>query len=128
MATASKDPSTQVGAVCVDSKKRVLGVGFNGFSRNTKDDTRLHKRELKYKMVIHAEDNCLSNCSSDTEGATMYVTHPCCLPCCGKLDQYGIKRVVFAEPVGEFASRWNLDETKEYLRELGIEFSIFRRT
>jgi len=31
VATWSKDPSTQVGAVTVGSKKEVLSQGFNGF-------------------------------------------------------------------------------------------------
>lgn len=127
VARASKDPSTKVGAVCVDNKKRVLGVGFNGFSRNTLDDYRLNIREKKYKMIIHGEHNCLMNCTGSTEGATMYITHPPCVHCCGILDQYGIKRVVFEEPHGEFAKRWNLQETLEYLKELGISSKTYRR-
>lgn len=127
VATFSKDPSTKVGAVCVDSKKRVLGVGFNGFSRNTEDDSRLNIREQKYKMILHGEHNCLMNCSSSTEGATMYVTHPCCNHCCAIMDQYGIKRVVFEEPNAEFKTRWNLSETLKYLDELGIEVSMYKR-
>jgi len=127
VATFSKDPSTQVGAVCVDSKKRVLGVGFNGFSRNTEDDSRLNIREQKYKMILHGEHNCLMNCSGNTEGATMYVTHPCCNHCCAIMDQYGIKRVVFEEPSPEFKTRWDLSETLKYLDELGIEVSMYKR-
>ena len=30
VATWSKDPSSQVGAVIVDDKKRIVSVGFNG--------------------------------------------------------------------------------------------------
>ena len=127
IATASKDPSTRVGAVCVDDKNRVRGIGFNGFSRGTSDDNRLNIREQKYKMVIHAEHNCLINCTSDVNGCTMYVTHPPCLHCCAIMDQYGIKRVVFEEPKPEFASRWNLRDTVEYLKELNIEVSSYRR-
>lgn len=127
VATYSKDPSTCVGAVCVDKKNRVLGIGFNGLSRNTKDDNRLNIREEKYKRIIHAEHNCLMNCSGDVAGATMYVTHPPCLHCCAILDQYEIARVVFEEPKPEFASRWNLGDTVEYLKELNIEVSSYRR-
>lgn len=124
----SKDPSTQIGAVCVDKYNRVLGIGFNGFSRNTKDDQRLNIREKKYKMVIHAEHNCLMNCAADVRDAIIYVTKPPCLHCCAIMDQYGIAKVCFEEPDPQFASRWNLNDTREYLEELGIEYSVFRRT
>jgi len=127
VATFSKDPSTKIGAVCADSKNRVLGVGYNGFSRNSKDDERLSVRETKYKLVIHAEHNCLMNCTSPTEGATVYVTLPPCLHCCGILDQHGISRVVFAQPSPDFNRRWNMQETIEYLEELGIEVTTYRR-
>ena len=127
VATFSKDPSTQIGAVCVDSKKRVRGVGFNGFSRNTEDDHRLDDRPTKYKMVIHAEHNCLMNCTAGTEGATIYVTLPPCLHCCAILDQHGISRVVFAQPSQDFNQRWNMQETVDYLKELGIEVTTYRR-
>ena len=33
VATWSKDPSTQVGAVLVDRRMRVIGMGYNGFPR-----------------------------------------------------------------------------------------------
>jgi deoxycytidylate deaminase len=54
----SKDPSTQVGAVTVGSKKEVLSQGFNGFPRNINDtDERYNNRATKYKFVVHAEMN-----------------------------------------------------------------------
>jgi dCMP deaminase len=127
VATFSKDPSTKIGAVCVDSKNRLKGLGYNGFSRNTADDERLHDRPTKYKMVIHAEHNCLMNCTGGTEGATMYVTLPPCLHCCAILDQHGISRVVFAQPSQDFNQRWNMQETVDYLKELGIEVTTYRR-
>ncbi|VVM20888.1 dCMP deaminase (EC [uncultured Gammaproteobacteria bacterium] len=47
VSTWSKDPSTQVGAVTVGSKKEVLSQGFNGFPRNINDtDERYNNREL----------------------------------------------------------------------------------
>ena len=33
----SQDPSTKVGAVIVDSQKRVVSMGYNGFPRGIKD-------------------------------------------------------------------------------------------
>ena len=37
VATWSKDPSTQVGAVIVDSAKRIVSVGFNGAPRGVQE-------------------------------------------------------------------------------------------
>ena len=53
----SKDPSTQVGAVIVDSNNRVVSVGYNGFPQGISDDYRLDNRETKYKMILPAECN-----------------------------------------------------------------------
>jgi deoxycytidylate deaminase len=34
----SKDPSTQVGACIVNSDRRIVGIGYNGFPRGCSDD------------------------------------------------------------------------------------------
>jgi hypothetical protein len=44
------------------------------------------------------------------------------------LKQAGISKVVFEEPTGAFKSRWNLDETLNYLKELEIEAIGYRRS
>ncbi|NCA14162.1 MAG: hypothetical protein EBS89_08535, partial [Proteobacteria bacterium] len=60
VSTASKDPSTKVGAVIVDAERRVVSVGYNGLPRGVEDsEERLHNREVKYKMIIHAERNAI---------------------------------------------------------------------
>ena len=40
VATWSKDPNTQVGAVVVGSKGQILSQGYNGFPRGIKDSNR----------------------------------------------------------------------------------------
>ena len=37
-AKRSKDPNTQVGACIVDSNKKIVGVGYNGFPIDCDDD------------------------------------------------------------------------------------------
>lgn len=37
-AMRSKDPSTQVGACIVNSEKRIVGMGYNGFPAGCSDD------------------------------------------------------------------------------------------
>ena len=124
----SKDPSTQVGAVIADKDNRMIGLGYNGFPRGVVDDHRLQDREQKYKLVIHAEENAILNSTATTHGCTIFSSHPPCLHCAGMLKQAGIARVVFEEPTGAFKSRWNLDETLNYLKELEIEAIGYRRS
>ena len=77
IATCSKDPSTGVGAVIVDSKNRIVSVGFNGFPRAVCDsDEALFDRDEKLRRTIHAEENALLFAGRPVEGCTIYVTHP----------------------------------------------------
>lgn len=94
VAQRSKDPSTKVGAVIVDAKKRTVGSGYNGFPRGVKDlAVRYENREIKYPMVIHAEVNAILN-AAYTEGCTLYCTHFPCPRCAGIIIQAGIVRIV----------------------------------
>lgn len=120
VSTASKDPSTQVGAVLADSSNRVLSVGFNGFPRGISDDSRLHDRETKYQMVVHAEVNALMF-ARETAGSTLY-TCPFmpCSNCAALIVQAGVKRVV--APYND-NPRWAMSFklTRIILREAGVE-------
>jgi len=92
----SKDPSTKVGAVIVNDRLQVVGMGYNGFPRGTSDSGALYEdRERKYLRVVHAEVNAVLNATQSCMGATVYVTHPCCAQCMGVLIQAGVLRVVF---------------------------------
>ena len=95
VSTWSKDPSTQVGAVIVDSSRKVVSLGYNGFPIGVSDDFRLDNREIKYKMVVHAECNALLCASTDLTNCAMY-TYPFmpCPKCAGMIIQSGIKRIV----------------------------------
>jgi dCMP deaminase len=94
ISTRSKDPSTQVGAVLVDSQRRVVSVGFNGFPKGTSDAPALYlDREEKYRRVLHAECNAIL--FADRPGDTLYVTHPPCSQCMAMAIQHGVSRVVY---------------------------------
>ncbi len=98
VASFSKDPSTQVGAVIVDDDKRVISIGYNGFPKGVKDDNRLDNRELKYEMIVHAEANALLFANAPVKGCTIY-TWPFqpCSRCASLIIQAGIRRVVSVE-------------------------------
>lgn len=104
----SKDPSTKVGAVIVDGDKRVVSIGYNGFPIGINDDDdKLNNRELKYKMIIHAECNALMFANTNLVGYTIY-TYPFmpCPKCASMIVQSGIARVVSYE---NKISRWEDD-------------------
>lgn len=97
VASWSKDPSTKVGAVIVDDKRRILGTGYNGFPRGVRDDAeRYADRPTKYAMTMHAEANAILNAIKSVEGATIYCTHAPCSECVKLIIQAGIGRVVCA--------------------------------
>lgn len=107
VATASKDPSTQVGCVIVNPARQIVSTGFNGFPRGVDDDqARYADRATKYLMVQHAEANAVLQASGDVRGGTAYVTHPPCAQCAGALIQAGIARIVTVEPNAALAERF----------------------
>jgi len=95
VATWSKDPSTQVGCVLVNSKRQVVGMGYNGFPRGVEDGKeRYGDRPTKYEMVVHAEANALLNAVGSVEGCLAYVTHRPCASCSGLLIQSGVRSII----------------------------------
>lgn len=93
---ASKDPSTKVGAILTDTKRRVISVGYNGQAQGIADtEERLHNRELKYLTTIHGEVNCIIFSQRDLSGCTLFTTPflPCSV-CASIVIQSGICRVV----------------------------------
>lgn len=97
----SKDPNTQVGACIVNSDKKIVGVGYNGFPIGCSDDDLPWMREgewldTKYPYVCHAELNAILNSSLPSlKGATLYVALFPCNECAKAIIQVGIKKVVY---------------------------------
>jgi len=101
-AKRSKDPNTQVGACVVNSRKRIIGIGYNGFPTGCSDDSLPWSREgdfldTKYPYVCHAEMNAITNSSNKPEldGASLYVSLFPCNECAKLIVQVGIREVVY---------------------------------
>ena len=126
ISTASKDPSTKVGAVIVDGKNRIVSVGYNGFPVGIEDtEERLNNREIKYKIVIHAERNSLLFAKGSVENCTIY-TWPFmpCSVCAGMIIQSGISRVVsFKSENPRWEEEFKL--SKELFTESGVKLALF---
>ena len=124
--TRSKDPSTKVGSIIVDKNYNTLSTGYNGLPRGVEDSAeRLENREIKYKCILHAEENAILSGTNDRnfEGGTIY-TWPLapCSNCASKIIQVGIKRVVFLrhEPRDNFG----FDLDIEMFNEAGVEWHV----
>lgn len=120
----SKDPSTQCGAVIVDERRRIVGIGYNGFPRDV-DDTawRYADRAIKYRFVVHAEANAILNANSKLEGCTVYVwPFSPCAECAKLLIQAGIDEVVSPVADNETRNRWadSLDAAETMFAESGV--------
>jgi dCMP deaminase len=101
VASWSKDPSTQVGAVIVDSRNRILSTGFNGFPQRIKDDERYCNKQTKHDIVIHAEVNAILFANTNLNGlnlggCTLYSTLMPCSRCAAIIIQSGIETVCYA--------------------------------
>jgi len=120
IATWSKDPSTKLGSVIVDDKKRIVSVGYNGFPRGVDDrDDRYNDRPTKYLFVAHAERNALDNAPMMVDNCTLYVTLLPCNECAKSIIQKGITTVVTYRPTREDVFNWNI--TLSMFNEAGVE-------
>lgn len=126
----SKDPSTKVGAVIVRDD-RPLSQGWNGVPRGLEDThERLHDREVKYAVTVHAEMNAVLNAAyegSSLKGSTLYVYGlPVCSDCAKAVIQSGVERVVMLAP-SPVPEKWLssfLDNGAKWFDEAGIEYVL----
>jgi dCMP deaminase len=94
----SKDPKQKVGAAVVSPDRRQIHFGYNGFPINIQDDYRLFQRDLKNRMIIHAEANAILNAKCDLTGWTMYSSVFSCSNCAAMIIQAGITKIVTPKP------------------------------
>ena len=114
VSTWSKDPSSKIGAVIVDSNtKQIISQGYNGFPRGIVDNLEVLNAE------INAIFNALYNGSS-VKGSTIYVHGlPVCSECAKAIIQTGIKHVVYDSKPKE---QWK--ESSDFALKLFSEANI----
>lgn len=130
IATWSKDPSTKVGAVIVDKHKRILSTGYNGFPKGVEDTPdRYEDREIKYRMIRHAEANAVSFAKESLEGATIASMFYPCAQCAGAIIQAGIKQVITYQPTDDYMSRWSkeVEVASTMFNEAGVEVYLLEK-
>jgi len=125
IASYSKDPSTQTGAVITRHDKTIAATGYNGFPAKLSDDEKLYAdREVKYERIIHCEMNAVLQARERVEGYTLY-TYPflSCPRCAVHMITAGITRVVAPACPEDKLDRWGeaLERTKNIFAEAGVE-------
>ena len=128
VASWSKDPSTGCGAVIVDARNIVRGLGYNGLPRRVDDHPeRLHNRELRLALTLHAEANAILHSQHPIRGCSLYVwPMPPCSRCAAMIIQAGISRVVAPAPAPDLADRWgeSIELAVMAMREAGVKVDI----
>lgn len=98
VALKSKDPSSKMGCVIVDPKKRVVSLGYNGMLQGADESKMtLSERPMKYYFAIHSEMNAILFAHQDLTGCTIYNRVATCENCLKYCLQAGIKRFVYKE-------------------------------
>ena len=125
----SKDPSKQIGAVAVNSDRRILATGYNGFPLGIEDAPyRYEDRSIKYDLVVHAEMNCIYNATYNgisLKDATLYVWGlPVCHDCAKGIIQVGINRIVMS--ADDIPEKWSesFHKSKLMFIEAGIDYEF----
>ncbi len=128
IATWSKDPSTQCGAVIVRPDRTIASVGYNGFPRGCDDDPAIYAdRARKYQRVVHCEMNAILSASEKLTGCTLYTTpFMSCDNCAKHVIQAGIKRCVAPMLPAHLQERWkdSVAASQLMFREAGIELCM----
>ena len=90
-AVRSHDDQSKVGAILVNSDKKEISRGYNGFCSGIPHEGLDTIRPEKYKWMVHAEANAISNLVIKPEQAYLYCTRMPCLNCAKLLWQNNIK-------------------------------------
>ena len=130
----SKDPNTSVGAVVVGPDREIRATGFNGFPQGVIDmPDRLADRELKNRLMVHAERNCICNAARvgvPLKGCVLYLAATDassavwggapCVSCTIGVIQVGIVEVVSPPQKVPTKRADDLRMAGELLKEAGI--------
>lgn len=128
VASWSKDPTTQVGAVAVGTTRRVLETGYNGPPAGVEDLEARFQRPAKYLWTTHAEANLVAAAAQHRlSGSTVYVTHLCCAQCAALLVNSGVARIVCGTGVTSMAPE-QFEVAMRMMEEAGVVLDLSAAT
>jgi deoxycytidylate deaminase len=131
IASRSKDPSTQIGAIVVDQDNRPLGIGYNGAPQPIPDDEINWTRPDKYVFIEHAEINAMDHASRGIHtlaGCTIYVSAMPCPNCMRRIVSCRIKRVVYGKTLVNMLADSVVQETRNMasLSKYGVQLEPYQ--
>lgn len=131
MASKSKDPRTQVGALIIGEDNAPLSWGYNGPPKQVNDADINWDRPEKYDWILHAEDNAIDYANNSIAGSTLYVTCKPCKRCMLRMVREGIKKVVFYPAVPEdensiLAIESDMQKTEEIAKKGGVSLVEYK--
>lgn len=116
VSTRSPDPKKKVGAVIVDSRKRIVSTGYNALpSKFDESGVDWENRDYVHSIIIHAECNAILYCDSKFQDLTLYSTLSPCPECMKLIKAAGISKVYFKEKYRKY------DETFALANTFGLE-------
>ncbi len=130
----SRDPSTHVGSVIVDSDNVLVATGYNSLPRGIAPDMynkRLSREQgEKYYWIEHAERNAIFNAArrgTILKGCKLYVPWTPCSDCARAIIQSGIDEVVVHKNGQDFYDsytngKWK--DSEERVKEMFIEAGV----
>lgn len=123
-ARRSKDPMTQVGACIVNTDRRIIGIGYNGFPHGCEDLEFPWKNEgefvdTKYPYVVHAEANAILNSTRSLRDASIYVTLFPCNECTKLIIQSGIREIIYES--NKYENTEEHQAAKKMIKAAGIK-------
>ena len=124
VATWSKDPNKQVGAVVISPDKRKISYGYNGFPAGINDDNRLQDRQLKNDLSLHAEVNAILNAKENLAGWSLYCSEAVCASCALVIIQSGITSVTM--PSVTASSNWkdSCEKAISLFKEANVKINL----
>lgn len=142
----SKDPSTKVGSVIVNTGHSIVSTGYNGFpigvndqlfaisDENTIIKSPRYERPQKYLWTAHAEENAIALAARNgvsLNGTILYVNRMIpCTRCTRLIIQSGIKQVyVFQDAPNETINRWKEDNEISFimLKEANVDLFVIQK-
>jgi dCMP deaminase len=114
--TATRSPCKRLQVGCLLVKdNRIISQGYNGFLPGCEHHSII--RDGHEQATVHAEQNCISDCSKrgvSSLDCTAYITHYPCIICTRMLLAAGIKKMKYIhdykndELVAQFAENMNV--------------------
>jgi dCMP deaminase len=128
IAARSKDPSTQQGAIIVDSKNIPIGWGYNGAAGDIRDNEINWNRPEKYPFIIHAEQNAFDHAyaTEKLENGTIYITGFPCIECAKRIVNKRLRKIIYGQQNSAMISQQDRTEVVELCKLARVSLEEYK--